>query len=75
MASKSPTKKQMVEKIEAINSVNNMVARTVDQLGYAFSQYLLMKGETENLKNYLEDKAKNSKLSSDEKKKDNNETK
>lgn len=71
MASKSPTKKQMVEKIEAINSVNNLVARTVDQLGYAFSQYLLMKGETENLKNYLEDKAKNSKLSNEKNKKDN----
>ena len=61
----------MVEKIEAINSVNNLVARTVDQLGYAFSQYLLMKGETENLKNYLEDKAKNSKLSNEKNKKDN----
>ena len=71
MASKLPTKKQMVEKIEAINSVNNLVARTVDQLGYAFSQYLLMKGETENLKNYLEDKAKNSKLSNEKNKKDN----
>ena len=75
MASKSPTKKQMVEKIEAIHSVNSLVARTVDQIGYAFSQYLLMKGESENLKNYLEDKAKNSKLQDEERKKDNNEPK
>ena len=75
MASKSPTKKQMVEKIEAINSVNNMVARTVDQLGYAFTQYLLMKGEQDNLKNFLEDKAKNGKLSTDKNKKEDNATK
>ena len=71
MASKLPTKKQMVEKIEAINSVNNLLVRTVDQLGYAFSQYLLMKEDTEKLKNYLEDRSKKSKLSTEKNKKDN----
>ena len=75
MASKLPTKKQMVEKIEAINSVNNLVARTVDQIGYAFSQYILMKCESDKLKNYLEDKVKDSKLSTKKDKKDNNESK
>ena len=72
MKRKLPTKKEMVEKIEAINSVNNLVARHLDNLGYAFTQYLTMKGDAAEFKKYLEKIGKVRNLKTEPVKKDNN---
>ena len=68
MAKKQPTKKQMIEKIEAINAVNNMVVRHLDKLGFAFTHYIEMKGETAEFKKYLENLSNNSNLPKDKEK-------
>ena len=68
MAKKQPTKKDMIAKIEAINSINNMVARHLDKLGFAFTHYIEMKGETDEFKKYLENLSNNSNLPKDKEK-------
>ena len=52
MATKKPTIKEVVAKVEMLNRVNSTVIQMVETLGLAFKQYIEYKKDTQDFHEY-----------------------
>ena len=58
MASKKPTNKEIVAKVEMLTKVNNTVIDMVDNLGSIIKEYIEFKNDTKDYAEYILDKKK-----------------
>ena len=58
MAKKKPTVKELEAKVEVLTRVNNIVVKSLDDLGGFFRYYIEFKKDTDDFKGWMDEKRK-----------------